>query len=60
MRFEEFLGDETKPVGMDIDFDGSCQLCHEYVDKAEYFPVEKILRWVCSSNHISFVQDFKL
>jgi hypothetical protein len=47
-------------VGMEVDIDVSCQTCFEYVDTAEYFNIEKLLRWKCSQGHISFIEDFRL
>lgn len=47
-------------VGMEVEIDVSCQTCFEYVDIAEYFNIEKLLRWKCSQGHISFIEDFRL
>ena len=63
MKFSEFVSqsqDAEKPVGIPIDGGFGCQVCHEHVDVAEYFNVEKILKWKCSEGHISYVEDFVL
>jgi hypothetical protein len=62
-KFSEFVSqsqEEEKPKGTPIDGTFSCQECHEYCDEAEYFRVEKILKWACSQGHISYVEDFAL
>jgi len=47
-------------MGMEVECDVTCQVCHEYVDGAEYFHVEKLLRWTCSQGHVSFVEEFRI
>lgn len=46
--------------GMEIECDVSCQVCHEYVDGAEYFHAERVLKWTCRHGHISFIEEFRL
>lgn len=52
---------EKKPKkGMEIDIDATCQVCHAYVDGAEYFATEKVLKWTCAEGHDSFIEEFRL
>jgi len=63
MKFSEFVAqtqESEKPKGFEIDGAFGCQTCFEQCDIAEYFSVEKILKWKCSEGHISFVEDFIL
>ncbi len=53
-------GQAEPPKGMVLDISAHCQICFESVDEAEYFPIEKILKWKCSKAHISFIEEFKL
>lgn len=46
--------------GIEVEADVTCQVCHVYVDTAEYFHVEKLLRWVCPEGHKSFIEEFNL
>lgn len=46
--------------GMEMQADVMCQVCHVYVDTAEYFHVEKVLRWRCPEGHTSFIEEFNL
>lgn len=61
-KLADFMqGQETTPKkGMEVDCDVQCQICHEYVDGAEYFVVERLLKWKCSQGHTSFIEDFRL
>jgi len=34
--------------------------CGEVVHDAKYFHVAKLLAWVCSNGHKSFIEDFRL
>lgn len=62
-KFSEFVAQtqaaET-PEGMEISGAFGCQTCHEQVDDAEYFNIEKILKWKCSQGHVSYIEDFVL
>lgn len=54
-------GQEKQPKkGMEVEADVTCQVCHCYVDTAEYFQVDKVLRWKCPEGHISFIEGFVL
>jgi len=62
-KFSDFVAQsqaEEAPKGMDISGAFGCQTCHEQCDDAQYFNVEKILKWTCSKGHISYVEDFVL
>lgn len=62
MKFDEFIKQaqtQQKPEGVIIDGTFGCQRCSESVDEAEYFPVEKFLRWKCSQGHLSYIEDFR-
>ena len=62
-KFSEFVNNSQKeeaPKGLEISGAFGCQTCHEQCDDAEYFPIEKILKWKCSEGHISYVEDFVL
>jgi hypothetical protein len=61
-KLADFMAAEKKEPrkGMEVDIDVACQTCFEYVDLAEYFNIEKLLRWKCSQGHISFIEDFRL
>lgn len=62
-KFGDFVAQSQKdeaPKGMEVSGAFSCQECFEQCDDAEYFRMEKILRWVCSEGHISYVEDFVL
>lgn len=62
MKFNEFIGQpkDEAPKGMEIDGSFGCQVCYEQVEEAEYFQVERILKWKCSQGHVSFIEDFVL
>lgn len=51
---------ETLSMGVPVDGSFVCMACDEQVDEAEYFPVEKILVWVCSKEHKSAIENFNL
>jgi hypothetical protein len=62
-KFSEFVSGSEKPErpkGMEISGSFGCQTCYEQCDEAEYFMVEKILKWKCSEGHISYVEEFVL
>lgn len=63
MKFGEFVAQsqaEETPKGELIEGGFMCQTCHEQCDDAEYFRIEKILKWKCSEGHISYVEEFVL
>jgi hypothetical protein len=63
MKFSDFLSQthqQEAPKGIEIDGAFGCQTCYEQCDIAEYFAVEKILKWRCSENHLSYIEDFYL
>jgi hypothetical protein len=62
-KFSEFVAktqDVEAPKGMEISGAFGCQTCREQCDDAEYFRIEKILKWKCSEGHISYIEDFEL
>lgn len=61
-KLSDFMQQEAKQPkkGMEVEADVSCQVCHAYVDTAEYFHVEKLLRWRCPDGHTSFIEEFNL
>lgn len=62
-KFSDFVAQaqqEEAPKGMPVDGAFGCQTCYEQCDDAEYFRVEKILKWTCSEGHISYIEDFVL
>ncbi len=60
-KLEDFMRKPgPAPKGETIDLDGMCQRCFENVDEAEYFYIEKLLKWVCSQGHVSYLEDFVL
>jgi len=64
MKFSDFIAQQPKqeeaPKGLPVAGAFGCQTCFEQVDDAEYFQIEKILKWKCSEGHISYVEDFVL
>jgi hypothetical protein len=63
VKFGDFVAqsqEADKPEGMPVEGGFSCQTCYEQVDVAEYFRIEKILKWKCSEGHISYVEEFVL
>ena len=48
------------PMGVLIDGSFACMTCDELVNEAEYFPVDKILIWVCLTGHRSAIENFNL
>ncbi|XAO35260.1 hypothetical protein SEA_FRANCOB_64 [Streptomyces phage Francob] len=63
MKFSDFVAqsqEAEKPQGTPVDGGFSCMTCYEQVDEAEYFRVEKILKWKCSEGHVSYVEEFIL
>lgn len=48
------------PRGMEISGSFGCQVCFEQCDDAEYFRIEKILKWTCSEGHVSYVEEFDI
>jgi hypothetical protein len=60
-KFSDFVAQTQKeeaPEGMEISGAFCCQTCNEQCDEAEYFRIEKILRWKCPDGHISYIEDF--
>jgi len=63
MKLTDFLSKSSPgeaPKGIVIDGAFGCQTCYEQCDEAEYFPIEKILRWKCSEGHMSYIEEFTL
>jgi hypothetical protein len=63
VKFSDFVGQTSKtevPKGAIVEGGFSCQECYEQVDEAEYFRIEKILKWKCSEGHVSYVEEFTL
>jgi hypothetical protein len=61
MEFSDFLAhssDAERPKGTIIDGAFVCQTCNEQCGEAEYFMIEKILKWTCSEGHVSYIKDF--
>jgi hypothetical protein len=62
-KFSDFVAktqQDEAPKGMEIDGAFGCQTCFEQCDIAEYFGLERILKWKCSLGHISYIEDFYL
>ncbi len=64
-KFSDFLeaqnGGKKEPIkGELVQGTFGCQTCYEYMDDAEYFHLQKLLKWKCSSDHISFIEEFTL
>jgi hypothetical protein len=51
---------EDVPQGILIDVTANCMTCDDVVDEAEYFPVEKLLVWICTEGHKSAIENFNL
>lgn len=51
---------EDVPQGILIDVTANCMTCDDVVDEAEYFPVEKLLIWICIAGHKSAIENFNL
>lgn len=43
----------------EIDINANCQTCFERVDEGKFFPSTRLLVWVCSSGHKSYIEDWK-
>ncbi|QAX95820.1 hypothetical protein SEA_TEUTSCH_84 [Streptomyces phage Teutsch] len=48
------------PMGIVIDGSFVCMTCGHVCDEAEYFPVDKILVWICAEEHKSAIENFNL
>lgn len=59
-KLNEFHSGRPAPKGEVIDVDVTCQRCFVPVDEAEYYFVEKLLKWVCPQGHVSYIEDFRL
>lgn len=61
-KLDEFIKGQqkSKKVGEPIDGVFACQTCYTEVDEAEYFVNERILKWTCPDNHVSFIEGFSL
>lgn len=59
-EFMEGGQEKQETPKMELDVDVCCQICGEYVDGANYHPVEKLLTWRCSQGHTSFIEEFRL
>lgn len=61
-KFEDFMKSQVREPrkGMEIDGSFGCQTCDLEVEEAEYFNIEKVLKWKCANGHISYIEDFKL
>ena len=57
---ESPTGETPRPVGRKLNGVYSCQVCRKPVKGATYFPTESVLRYVCTEDHESFVENFKL
>lgn len=60
-----FLEEPKKPIedvprGVLIDGAFTCMTCEDIVDEAEFFPVDKMLVWVCITGHKSAIENFNL
>lgn len=51
---------EDVPQGILIAVSANCMTCYEVVDEAEYFPVDKLLIWICIKGHKSVIENFNL
>jgi hypothetical protein len=51
---------DEAPIGVLIDGTFACMTCNETCDEAEYFPVEKVLVWLCNAQHKSVIENFSL
>lgn len=51
---------EDVPPGILIAVSANCMTCDDVVDEAEYFPVEKLLVWICIAGHKSAIENFNL
>jgi hypothetical protein len=62
MKFKEFKGNQptVKPMGIPVDGTFRCQLCPLTVDEAEYFQIQRVLRWKCEEGHVSLIEKFDL
>jgi hypothetical protein len=47
-------------AGMKIDVCANCSVCYRDVDEAEYFSSHRVLKYVCSDGHVSYLEDFNL
>jgi len=64
MKFDEFVSktktEPERPEGVAISGTFGCQSCFDMVPEAEYFQMEKILRWKCQNGHISYIENWVL
>lgn len=62
-KFSEFAARNTGPQEPEhIVIDGSfgCQTCFEQVDEAKFYHADKMLVWICSHDHKSYIEEFNL
>jgi len=51
---------ESRPPGRKIGGAYRCQFCKETVIGATYYPSDSVLKYTCSEEHTSFIENFKL
>lgn len=59
--FSSFYGKPVtkKPVDYEeVEGAMDCQFCRETVGEGKYYPLQKVLRYVCSKEHINILEDF--
>lgn len=51
---------EDEPVGRPIGGNYLCQYCNRSVHEATYYPLDAVLKYMCSEGHVSFIEKFYL
>lgn len=51
---------DNKPPFRTIDGTFLCHECRALVTEADYFATDSVLRWKCSNDHVSFLENFQV
>lgn len=54
------LKKQNEPQGREIMGTYRCQFCDAFVFHATYFPIDEVLKYRCSEDHLNFLENFKV
>lgn len=58
--WDKFKKKESRVEGRSIGGCYRCQFCPEIVLEATYFPMDQVLKYRCTQDHVSFIENFKV
>ena len=57
-KFKEKKSQGGEPEGVMTYGTYMCQFCNEMVFEGKYFPVDRVLSYKCTKDHLSIVENF--